>query len=39
MPTAKKESKKSCECKKHIEFLYGELEALRDKLEKVLIRM
>jgi|TARA_R100001086_G_scaffold175464_1_gene96670 hypothetical protein len=39
MPAAKKQSKKSCECEKHIEFLYGELEALRDKLEKVLIRM
>jgi hypothetical protein len=39
MPAAKKQSKKSCECKKHIEFLYKELEDLRDKLEKVLIRM
>ena len=39
MPAAKKQSKKSCECEKHIEFIYEELEALRDKLEKELIRM
>ena len=36
---AKKQPKKSCDCEKHIEFIYEELEALRDKLEKVLGRM
>ena len=36
---AKKQPKKSYELEKHIEFLYKELEDLRDKLEKVLIRM
>mgnify|MGYP003141147717 FL=1 len=36
---AKKQPKKSCDCEKHIEFLYEELEALRNKLEKVLGRM
>ena len=35
----KKQPKKSCECEKHIEFIYEELKSLRDKLEKVLIRM
>jgi len=36
---AKKQPKKSCDCEKHIEFIYEELETLRDKLEKVLGRM
>jgi|TARA_B100000073_G_C23261750_1_gene382713 hypothetical protein len=35
----KKQPKKSNELEKHIEFIYAELEDLRDKLEKVLIRM
>ena len=40
MPAAKKQAKKqSSEIEKHIEFIYAELEGLRDKLEKVLGRM
>jgi len=35
----KKQPKKSCECEKHIEFIYEELEALRGKQEKDLKRM
>ena len=35
----KKQPKKSNELEKHIGFIYAELEDLRDKLEKVLIRM
>ena len=40
MPAAKKQTKKKPSATgKHIEFIYGELEELRDKLEKVLTRM
>ena len=47
MPTAKKEKvssvkkevKKSCDCEKHIEFIYEELQDLRSKVEKALGRM
>jgi len=40
MPAAKKQAKKQpSEVEKHIEFIYGELEELREKLEKVLVRM
>lgn len=40
MPTAKKQTKKQPSAtEKHIEFIYNELQELRDKLEKVLIRM
>ena len=40
MPAAKKQTKKQPSVtEKHIEFIYGELEELRDKLEKVLVRM
>ena len=37
--SAKKEVKKSCDCEKHIEFIYEELEDLRSKVEKALGRM
>ena len=37
--SAKKQVKKSCECEKHIEFIYSELEDLRSKAEKALGRM
>ena len=40
MPAAKKQAKKQPSAvEKHIEFIYGELEELRDKLEKVMSRM
>ena len=40
MPSVKKQAKKQpSEVEKHIEFIYGELEELREKLEKVLVRM
>ena len=37
--SAKKEVKKSCDCEKHIEFIYEELQDLRSKVEKALGRM
>ena len=40
MPAAKKQAKKQPSAtEKHIEFIYGELEELRKKLEKVMSRM
>ena len=40
MPTTKKQTKKQPSAyEKHIEFIYGELKELREKLEKVLVRM
>ena len=40
MPAAKKQAKKQPSVtEKHIEFIYGELEDLRSKLEKVMSRM
>ena len=40
MPAAKKQAKKQPSVtEKHIEFIYGELEELRSKLEKVMSRM
>ena len=40
MPAAKKQTKKQPSVtEKHIEFIYRELEELRNKLEKVMSRM
>ena len=40
MPAAKKQTKKQpLVTEKHIEFIYGELEELRNKLEKVMSRL
>ena len=40
MPAAKKQAKKQPSVtEKHIGFIYGELEELRSKLEKVMSRM
>ena len=40
MATSKKQTKKQPSVtEKHIEFIYGELKELREKLEKVLVRM